>query len=168
MLLSDIIKKNATKQEQVAAGSNPLAGMASSFGASLRGAGFVGSEPSKQAPRPAPIAPPEPMVEERATMSDAQAIASAIKAKMGEHRTEYYGNTPVHIDRDPDVRVFSAWGEIRINVGWDTGEDETESSDVEEWVTKLQRVLAPHMNKIKRVQTEAEEKGWLSTDIYLK
>jgi len=39
---------------------------------------------------------------------------------------------------------------------------------VDEWVTKLQRVLAPHMSKIKRVQTEAEEKGWISTDIYLK
>ena len=50
-------------------------------------------------------------------MSDANAIASAIKAKMGEHRTIYYGNTPVHIDRDPDVNVFAAWGEIRINVG---------------------------------------------------
>jgi hypothetical protein len=101
-------------------------------------------------------------------MSDANAIASAIKAKMGEHRTVYYGNTPVHIDRDPDVNVFAAWGEIRINVGYDTGEDEAESYDVDEWVRKLKPVLAPYMNKIKRVHTEAEEKGWISTDIYLK
>ena len=144
MLLSDAIKKRASSRKQAASKVKATAPV----------------------PVPAPVVPPAPA--ERATMSDANAIASAIKAKMGEHRTEYYGNTPVHIDRDPDVNVFSEWGGIRINVGYDTGEDETESYDVDEWVRKLKPVLAPYMNKIKRTHTEAEDKGYISTDIYLK
>ena len=143
MLLSDAIKKSrkkATKQEP--------------------------KQAAAPAPAPAPAATPAP--EERATMSDANAIASAIKAKMGVHRTEYYGNTPVHIDRDPDVNVFVEWGRIRINVGYDTEEDEAESYHVDEWIRKLNPVLATYMSKIKRVRVEPEEKGWISTDIFLK
>ena len=158
MLLSDAIKKRASKRKQAAAISDKL-----DMDTHGPRCGLCGHPWSKHG-NGCIIR----LQGERATMSDANAIASAIKAKMGEHRTEYYGNTPVHIDRDPDVNVFSERGGIRINVGYDTGEDETESYDVDEWVRKLKPVLAPYMDRIKRTHTEAEEKGYISTDIYLK